>query len=409
MKSGVSTTYTVSWHDSIGAIAQSDWNTLALPLKTPLLEWEWLRLLEDSGSLGPQKGWLPIHLCVRKESRLVAAAPLYVKGHSAGEFVFDHAWANLAERMGIRYYPKMVGMSPFSPIVGYRFLIDPKEDEADMTALMVQQIDQFCERNRIAGCSFLFVDPEWGRLIDRLGFIGWLHQSYAWRNRNFKTFDDYLAIFNTNQRKNIRKERKSVSKFGIRMRALSGDQIPRHLFGLMYSFYAKTNDQYGPWGCKYLTPEFFEGLQHSYRHRLLLMAAFSESDEDQPIGMSFLLTKGNHLYGRYWGSRKFINHLHFNACYYDPIDWAIEQGVRHFDPGAGSAHKIRRGFEAVSNHSMHRFYDGRMQQIMQMHIDEINRLEQEQIDTLNASLPYAKNNGPVPSISNQQRVSGPGA
>jgi len=392
-----STRYTVAWHDRISAINQADWDTLAQPLKTPLLEWEWLRLLEDSGSLGPRKGWLPFHLSVRRGKQLVAAAPLYIKGHSAGEFVFDHAWANLAERLGIDYYPKMVGMSPFSPVVGYRFLIDPAEDETALTALMIQQIDQFCTRNQIHGCSFLFVDPDWGRQLNNLGFIGWLHQSYAWKNRGFDSFNDYLAVFNTNQRKNIKKERKSLKQFGIQMRALTGDQIPQPLFGLMYAYYSKTNDQYGPWGCKYLTPAFFKGLQHNYRHRLLLMAAFSASQDDRPIGMSFLLTKGDQLYGRYWGSRDFINHLHFNACYYDPIDWAIARRIKRFDPGAGSAHKIRRGFEAVPNHSMHRFYDRRIQQIMQTHIDEINRLEQEQIDTLNARLPFSKNNGSAPA------------
>jgi predicted N-acyltransferase len=385
--------YTVSWLEKISAIGQDDWDALALPLKTPLLEWEWLRLLEDSGSLGPDRGWLPLHLCVYKDQRLVAAAPLYIKGHSAGEFVFDHAWANLAERLSIRYYPKMVGMSPFSPVIGYRFLIDPSEDETAMTALMVEQIDRFCMRNRIGGCSFLFVDPVWKKEIESLGFIGWRHQSFAWHNSGFETFEDYLSIFNTNQRKNIRKERRSVQRLGLQMQTLQGDQIPEDLFGLMYAYYADTNDRYGPWGCKYLTPQFFEGLRAGYRHRLLITAAYTRSGAREPVGMSFLLTKRDQLYGRYWGSREFFNHLHFNACYYAPIDWAISHGVKRFDPGAGSSHKIRRGFRAVANHSLHRFYDERMQQLMQSHIDEINRLEQEQIDALNARLPFSKGNG----------------
>jgi predicted N-acyltransferase len=394
--------YSARWHERISSIPQQQWDTLALPLKTPLLEWQWLRLLEDSGSLGPDKGWLPLHLCIYRDRRLVGAAPLYIKGHSAGEFVFDHAWANLAERLGIRYYPKMVGMSPFSPIIGYRFLIDPGEDERAMTALMVEQIDRFCTRNRIGGCSFLFVDPLWGRIVSDLGFIGWLHQSYAWHNRGFETFDDYLAVFNTNQRRNIKKERRSMNRAGIRMRALYADQIPDRLFGLMYRYYSNTNDRYGPWGCKYLSPRFFEGLKSNYRHRLLITAAYKNSDDHHPVGMSFLLTKGDQLYGRYWGSQEFINHLHFNVCYYDPIQWAIARKIKRFDPGAGSSHKIRRGFEAVANHSLHRFYDERMQQLMLTHIAEINRLEQNQIDVLNAGLPFVEDRRDLPIQSADQ-------
>ena len=153
--------YSVSWISKIADIDESAWNALALPLKTPLLEWEWLRLLEDSGSVCLDAGWLPVHLTVWTNNRLVAAAPLYIKSHSDGEFVFDHAWADLAERLGVRYYPKLLGMSPFSPIIGYRFLIDPREDQLKITRLMVGAIDQFCQTNKISGCSFLFVDPNW--------------------------------------------------------------------------------------------------------------------------------------------------------------------------------------------------------------------------------------------------------
>lgn len=371
-------------------IDRSAWDALALSLETPLLEWEWLRLLEESGSVRIEAGWLPVHLTVWAGERLVGAAPLYLKGHSNGEFVFDHAWANLAERLGIHYYPKLVGMSPFSPVVGYRFLIDPREDIMQVTRLMIESIDRFCSTNHVAGCSFLFVDPDWRSLMEDLGFISWRHQSYAWRNRNFKSFDDYLALFNANQRHNIRRERKSVDAAGIHIKPLTGAEIPRKLFALMHAFYARTNDRYGPWGCKYLTKSFFEGLADRYRHRLLLMAAFDGVENEIPVGMSFLLKKKDRLYGRYWGCAAQINHLHFDACYYSPIEWAIRHAVTVFDPGAGSTHKVRRGFEAVANHSLHRFYDPRMVQIMQAHIHEINRQEQEYIDELNAALPFSK-------------------
>ncbi len=383
--------YRLEWTNKISDIDRQAWDALAVPLQTPLLEYEWLCLLEESGSVRAETGWLPIHLIVWSDDRMVGAAPLYLKGHSSGEFVFDHAWADLAQRLGLRYYPKLVGMSPFSPIVGYRFLIAPQEDEKRITDLMLRAIDRFCQQNQISGCSFLFVDPDWSNRMVEYGFIGWRHQSYVWKNPGFGTFDDYLAVFNSNQRRNIKRERRSLNAQGIRIQPCTGEQIPRHFFPLMYSYYAATNDQYGPWSCKYLTETFFEGLHDRYRNRIVVMAAFdNESSNGMPLGMSFLLRKKDRLYGRYWGSSQMINHLHFNACYYSPIEWAIQQGIRRFDPGAGSPHKVRRGFEAVANHSLHRFYEPRLKQIMQTHIDEINRLEQQQIDDLNDLLPLAE-------------------
>ena len=382
--------YRLTWTDRISKIPRQEWDALAVPQKFPLLEWEWLRLLEDSGSVRVEAGWLPCHLTVRSGSRLVAAAALYIKGHSEGEFVFDHGWSNVAAELGIRYYPKMVGMSPFSPVVGYRFLMEPGEDEPTLTQMMIDEIDRFCLRNRIAGCSFLFVEPAWRPLLETLGYVAWRHQSFAWENDGFRNFTDYLAVFNANQRRNIRRERRSMEQSGIEIKALTGDEIPIDHFGRMYAFYADTNDKFGPWGCKYLTPAFFEGLSGRYRHRLVLMAAVDGSSAGPPLAMALLLKKGARLYGRYWGSTAEINHLHFNTCYYRPIEWAIEHNIRHYDPGAGSSHKIRRGFAAVANHSLHRFYDPRMRQILSRHIGEINRLEQRSIDALNRALPFAK-------------------
>ena len=382
--------YVLAWQEKLSNVDQAQWDALAIPLKTPFLEWNWLRQLEVSGSLEAENGWLPYHLTVWSEERLVAAAPLYIKGHSAGEFVFDHAWADVAGRLGIRYYPKMVGMSPFSPVVGYRFLIAADEDEVQLTAIMVKEIDRLCLRNQISGCSLLFVDPDWQPTIARQGFNGWLHQSYAWENQGFKNFDDYVAIFNSNQRRNIKRERKAINEQGVALKSFTGDEIPRDFFPLMYRYYARTNDQFGPWGCKYLTESFFEGLYDHYRHRLLILAAFEGKDAKMPVGMSFLLTKGDQLYGRYWGSANWINFLHFDACYYSPIEWAIRHGIKRFDPGAGSHHKLRRGFEAVSNYSLHRFYDPGLRQVMELNIDKINRLEQQHIDELNRELPFAE-------------------
>jgi hypothetical protein len=381
--------YTISWIQQLSEIDRDTWDALAKPLSTPFLEWDWLRLMETSGSATAETGWLPHHLTVWSGGNLAAVAPMYVKGHSAGEFVFDHVWADVAGRMGIKYYPKLVGMSPFTPMSGYRFLIAAGEDEMELTAVMVAEIDRLCRRYNMSGSSFLFVDPQWHRDMLTHGFSGWRHQSYAWKNQGYKTFDDYLTIFNSNQRRNIKRERRTLEKQGVFVKTFSGKDIPRTFFSLMYSYYEGTNNKFGPWGCKYLTKPFFEELYHHYGHRLLFVAAFEESDPSSPLGMSLLVTKGDQLYGRYWGCARQVSSLHFNACYYAPIEWAIANGIHRFDPGAGGAHKIRRGFTAVSNYSLHRFYDPGLLRIMQTHIDEINRLEQEQIDALNYELPFA--------------------
>jgi predicted N-acyltransferase len=382
--------YSFSWIQNIADIDRDEWDALAKPLPTPFLEWDWLRLMELSGSTTARSGWLPHHLVVRRGSNLVGVAPLYIKGHSAGEFVFDHVWADVAARMGIEYYPKIVGMSPFTPMSGYRFMIAPGEDERELTSAMVAEIDQLCRHHHLSGSSFLFADPQWHRQMRQQGYLGWQHQSYAWLNNGFKSFDDYLAVFNSNQRRNIKRERKELEKQGVSLKLLTGDSIPQTLFPLMYRFYEHTNDKFGPWGCRYLTPSFFEGLYDRFRHRLVFFAAYDSRESSLPVGMSMLVTKGKQLYGRYWGSARLIHSLHFNACYYAPVEWAINNGIQRFDPGAGGTHKIRRGFTAVPSYSLHRFSDPRMLQIMQNHIDEINRLEQEQIDALNNELPFAR-------------------
>jgi len=381
-------TYSVAWINHIAEISQAEWDTLALPLRTPFFEWNWLHNMETSGSATAQAGWMPCHLTVWRDRSLIAAAPLYLKGHSYGEFVFDHQWADLAARLGIEYYPKLLGMSPFTPAEGYRFLIAPGEDEDTLTEIMVSEIDRFCDRNHISGCNFLYADPDWQVTMERHGFTTWLHHSYIWQNQGYQTFDDYLTAFNANQRRNIKRERKAVGTAGLTLKTLTGEEIPKSLFSLMYHYYSDTCDKFGWWGSKYLTRKFFEQLYPSYAERVLFVAAYSEQDPRQPVGMSFCLTKGQNLYGRYWGSAQEIDCLHFDACYYTPIEWAIANGIQTFDPGAGGRHKKRRGFPAMPNYSLHRFYNPRLTQILRSYIQEVNQLEQQEMDAINQGLPF---------------------
>lgn len=385
----LTSSYSTRWINTVAEVPQTAWDNLAQPLITPFFEWDWLHNIESSGSATGRTGWLPHHLTVWRDQQLVGIAPLYLKGHSRGEFVFDNQWADVAHQLGIEYYPKLLGMSPFTPAEGYRFMIAPGEDEEEITGLMVHSIDQFCIENKISGCNFLYVDPEWKPMLEKFGFASWLHHSYIWKNQEYESFDDYLKGFNANQRRNIKRERKAVTQAGLQLQTHTGDQIPKAFFLEMYQFYASTCDKFGWWGSKYLTRRFFEQLHHNYRHRVVFVAAFDDTTQHQPMGMSFCLTKGDRLYGRYWGSVQDIDCLHFDACYYSPIEWAIENKISLFDPGAGGRHKKRRGFPATPNYSLHRFYDQRLAQILKSYIGRINEMEQQEIDHVNQDLPFS--------------------
>ena len=371
-------------------IDRRQWDDLAVPLATSLLEWQWLNQLEASGSIAPATGWHPFHLTVWRGDRLIAAAPLYIKTHSAGEFVFDHWWARAADELGIPYYPKLVGMSPATPAVGYRFLLDPQENQDALVGGMVHAIDELCRQAGVSGCHLLFVDPDWKPIFDDGRFERWRHQSFLWRNCSHTDFDDYLGRFRSSQRRNIRREQAHMERQGIVIRPYAGDQIPAEWGRLMYRYYLGTNDRYGPWAARYLNADFFERIFRYCRRRILLMAAFGPGNDRVPLSLSMLLFKHGHLIGRYWGTARFVKDLHFNMCYYAPLQWAIANRIRTFDPGAGSNHKIYRGFEAVANTSLHRFYNPALRDIFQDVIGEVNAIEQSNIEALNSQLPFAQ-------------------
>ena len=385
-----SQTYTTSWVQSITEVPQDYWDVLAEPLRTPFLEWEWLRLLEASGSVSAQVGWLPLHLLVKQGQRLVAAAPLYLKGHSEGEFVFDHMWAHVAREMDIRYFPKMVGMSPFTPVGGYRFLVGPDEDRDVLQPLMLEALDGLCRANGFSCVSLNFVDSGWRKAMESLGFHTWVHQGYLWENRGYGSFEEYLRVFKTGQRRNIRRERAALRRAGVKVRIVEGGDITRRDMERLYDLYVSTNEKFGEWSCKYLEPSFFPMLLEEYGHRLLLVKAHRDDDPDAVLGMAFLVRKGEHLYGRYWGCFEHVEFLHFELCYYSPVEWALENGIRWYDPGMGGDHKMRRGFEYVPNYSLHRFFDPRLDHVFKQNIPMVNAFERERMAEGNSKVPFAK-------------------
>ncbi len=384
--------WTVRWHESIAEIDRGQWDELAVPLATPLMEWSWLHHLEASGSISPRYGWQPCHLTFWDRGKLIGAAPLYIKTHSDGEFIFDHWLAQLAEEFGVRYYPKMIGMSPATPSVGYRFLMAEGLDQIDLMQRMLTAIDGCCHREGLSCCHLNFVDAPWFAKCASRDFISWQHQSYLWKNQGFTSFEDYICTFKSSQRHNIRRERRSMERQHITIRTFSGDAIAPDMAALMYRYYLNTNERYGPWAARFLGGDFFKRIFRDYRHRLLIIAAY-QGASSSPLALSMLLVKDRHLIGRYWGCEAPVKDLHFNMCFYAPIEWAIENHIQTFDPGAGSPHKIYRGFTAVANTSLHRLYDPRLQAIFDHLIDQMNAMAESGIDSLNRHLPLGNESG----------------
>ncbi|MEN9878733.1 MAG: hypothetical protein RLZZ158_1772 [Cyanobacteriota bacterium] len=378
------------WHRSLAEIPEAAWDGLTAAAGLPFYRWRWLEALERSGSIAPRQGWQPCHLSLWRQGELLAVAPLYLKGHSYGEFVFDQSFAQLAGQLGLRYYPKLLGMSPLSPVLGYRFFIAPAEDQAELTALLMELIDQFCGENQLLSCNFLYVDPQWRPLAEAAGCAAWLNQQSLWTNPGYANFNDYLASFNANQRRNIKRERQSVAAAGLTVTAIAGEAISAALLLRMHDFYLDHCRRWGQWGSKYLTEEFFGLAAQQLRQDLVLFSAHqSGADPHNPLAMALCVRQGDQLWGRYWGSNLEQENLHFEVCYYAPIAWAISQGVRSFDPGAGGSHKRRRGFVARPHASLHRWYQPEFASLIQRWLPLANGQLLEEVEAINAELPFS--------------------
>ncbi|TVR70263.1 MAG: GNAT family N-acetyltransferase [Spirochaetaceae bacterium] len=385
------------WHDSATTIDAAQWNHLAERAgPTPLLNHEWLHHLERSGSTTAETGWIPRHLTLHEEGRIVGAVPLYLRDNSWGEFVFDFAFAEVADQIGAPYYPKLVGMSPATPSTAYAILVEPgREDE--LCPLLMGEIHRYCHDEAIPVLQFNYVLPAWRKRLEEQGLVPWEHHGYQWFNEEYRSFEDYLGRFRKGQRRNIRRERASIPAQGLSTRIISGLDAPDSLFQRMARYYGKTNEQFGPWAARFLTDRFFTTMPREVRRHLWFAAAFPAGETrwagetgsiGDPPALAMLVRKGDHLLGRYWGTRIQANNLHFELCYYTPMEWAIREGIRTFDPGMGSEHKVRRGFRSLPVTSMHRFFDPRMEAILRANIGRINAMERRRIALLDAAVPY---------------------
>jgi predicted N-acyltransferase len=324
--------------------------------ESPFLEWGWLSALEDSGCVSRATGWLPQHLTLWEGTRLIGACPLYVKGHSHGEFVFDHGWADAALRAGIRYYPKLLVGVPFTPAAGRRFLSAPDVEPGLVRRSLAQALREICRENGFSSVHVNFCEPEEAEDLTALGFLRRTGMQFQWRNRGWQCFDEYLESLRSKRRIQIKRERRALQEQGVHVEVRCGAEIDTALLLPMFQLYKSTIDKLY-WGRQYLNLRLFELLGERWRSRLCFFLAWRR---ERLVAGTFTVRKGSTLYGRYWGAFEPVRYLHFNLCYYESIDYCLANGIQRFEPGAGGEFKHLRGFDAYPTESVHHVADARL-------------------------------------------------
>jgi uncharacterized protein len=348
--------YKVEIFPRIADIAAQAWDACANPEAStfnPFVAHSFLKALEDAGSVGGRSGWTPRHLVLKDVGgNILACAPCYVKTHSQGEYVFDHAWADAFARAGGDYYPKLQMAVPFTPVPGRRLLVRPGSDCEANEALLAEGAAQLVERNGLSGVHVTFLsEGEWERL-GRRGFLQRTDQQFHWNNAGYATFDDYLGCLASRKRKTMRKEREQAVA-GLTIEWLRGSQITEADWDTFFTFYMQTGSR--KWGRPYLNRKFFSLLGASdVGERCLIMLARNGS---RPIAGSFHMVGGDCLFGRYWGATEHRPFLHFEMCYYQAIDYCIRQGIARAEAGAQGEHKLARGYLPTRTYSAHYIAD----------------------------------------------------
>ncbi|HEY6049280.1 MAG TPA: GNAT family N-acetyltransferase [Sphingomicrobium sp.] len=307
----------------------------------PFLSHAFLSALEDSGSVGDSAGWIPAPILIEDDaSHLVAAAPAYLKTHSQGEYVFDHGWADAWQRAGGDYYPKLQIAVPFTPVPGPRLL-------GSRAQQLLAAAEAVTVQNDMSSAHITFIDQAGAAECERRGWLMRHGIQYHWFNRGYSSFDDFLAGLSSRKRKTIRKER-AAAREEVQFRALRGAEIGGAEWDAMWAFYQDTGSR--KWGRPYLTRRFFDLIGERMGDRLLLFLAYRGP---LPIAGALNFVGTDTLYGRYWGTVDEVPFLHFELCYYQAVEWAIDHGLSQVQAGAQGEHKIARGYEPVMTRSAH--------------------------------------------------------
>ncbi len=352
--------------ERISEIPEATWNALVRDDASPFVEHAWLDCLEEAGCVGERTGWLPRHLVLYEGKSVVAAAPAYLKTNSEGEFVFDWSWADLANRMGIAYYPKLILAVPFTPATGHRVLWHPSRDRAETVAVFAEALRTVTRELSLSSAHVLFPEEAEARLWDAAGLTLRHGVQYHWSNAGFRTFEDFLATLPQKKRTQVRRERKQPAMDGITITTLGPEDLAgdggREVADTMHALYLTTVDKYF-YGRRYLKKRFFDLVRQRFAHRLAWTVA--RDREGTIVASAFNVQKDKVLYGRYWGASVELPFLHFNVCYYHGIDEAIRRGLSTFNPGAGGEHKRVRGFAPTMTYSAHHIEDARLRAIIE--------------------------------------------
>jgi predicted N-acyltransferase len=335
--------YIVRIGSSVGAFDREEWNALG-GNDNPFVSHEFLTAMEDSGSVGPGTGWEPAPIAITDDAgRLLAAMPSYAKGHSQGEYVFDHSWADAWHRAGGRYYPKLQIAAPFTPATGPRLLLN---DES-LAPHLLKGAEAVCVQNKLSSAHATFIDPAQLPLFEAGGWMLRADIQFHWFNRDYGSFDDFLGALSSRKRKDLRKERAAATE-GLTIRHLSGSDLCEEHWDAFWVFYQDTGAR--KWGRPYLTREAFSLLGERMGERIVLILAY---EGERAIAGALNFVGRDALYGRYWGCTREVRFLHFELCYYQAIDIAITRGLARVEAGAQGGHKLARGYEPVQTWSAH--------------------------------------------------------
>ena len=368
---------------SIRDIGAEVWNALANPTLAnfnPFVSHEFLLAVEASLSACPQTGWAPMHLVLEEAGTIIGAAPLYVKSHSQGEYVFDHHWADAFERAGGHYFPKLLCAAPFTPVPGPRLLAATPAAKHSL-ALAVRQA---AAQTGVSSAHVNFIGEADRIALEKAGFLPRIGEQYHWFNRFYDSYDDFLATLSSRKRKAIRRERREAAD-GLVIKRLTGRDISERHWDAFWSFYQDTGAR--KWGHPYLTRSFFEIVSETMSERLLFIVA---ERGGEPVAGALNFIGGDALYGRYWGCAEDVPFLHFELCYHQAIEFAIEQKLARVEAGAQGQHKIARGYEPVATWSAHWLANESFRQAIARYLETERAHTGMEIEALKGFTPYRK-------------------
>jgi uncharacterized protein len=366
--------------EGVAAFDSAEWDACA-GTGNPFLTHAFLSALERSGSVGPGTGWQPLPIEIDgADGQAAAVAPAYAKSHSQGEYVFDHAWAEAYQRAGGAYYPKLQIAAPFTPVPGRRLLTR----DVTLAPGLIRAAEAVVEQNGLSSAHATFIAEEEVPLFEETGWLIRADTQFHWHNQGYGSFEDFLGQLSSRKRKTIRKERERAAE-GLEIVRLSGVDIQERHWDDFWLFYQDTGAR--KWGRPYLTRKFFSLLGETMADRLLLVMALRNGE---PVAGALNLIGEDALYGRYWGAREELPYLHFELCYYQAIDLAIERGLARVEAGAQGAHKLARGYRPVQTWSAHHFADPRLRQAVADYLEGERRAVAEEIRYLEEMTPYRK-------------------